>query len=144
MGLFPPKRTIQTWSEVGKQVETFITARLMEVGYTVLIPVDGTQRYDLVIEDANGQFWRIQCKKGKWRDGSVCFAAGKRVWGSMKESYDYHGSVDYFAVYSPDTQTVYLVPISVVGSNSCQLRVDPLSPQYRSRERMRWAADYKL
>ena len=63
MGLFPPRRDQQSDSELGRQGETLITARLMAAGYIVLVPVDGVQRYDVVIEDANGQFWRIQCKK---------------------------------------------------------------------------------
>jgi len=62
MGLFPPQREKQTHSELGRQGETFVISRLMEVGYVVLVPVDGSQRYDMVIEDANGQFWVIQCK----------------------------------------------------------------------------------
>ena len=71
MGLFPPQREKQTHSELGRQGETFVISRLMEVGYVVLVPVDGSQRYDMVIEDANGQFWRIQCKTGKWKEKFV-------------------------------------------------------------------------
>ena len=53
MDLFPPRKVTQSHSELGRQGETFVIARLMQVGYTVLVPVDGVQRYDLVIEDAD-------------------------------------------------------------------------------------------
>ena len=76
--------------------------------------------------DAEGKLWKIQCKTG-WLeyDGdyiefSTCSSyyhtrAGRTSHG--KKSYQ--GQIDYFAVYSPDTKKVYLVPIGHVKSNSC-------------------------
>ena len=57
MGLFEP-----TKKQLGEQSQAHIIARLLEVGYTVLTPYGDSSRYDLVIEDAEGQFWRVQCK----------------------------------------------------------------------------------
>jgi len=48
----------------GDRSEAIIIARMTEVGYIVLKPLSGQYRYDLVIEDADGHFWRIQCKTG--------------------------------------------------------------------------------
>ena len=36
-------------------------------------PYGGSERYDLVIEDVEGQFWRIQCKSGWIEHGAVYF-----------------------------------------------------------------------
>ena len=47
-----------------KRGDTAIITRFLQLGYIVLTPYGGNQRYDLVIEDADGQFWRIQCKTG--------------------------------------------------------------------------------
>lgn len=66
MGLFhPKKRAIVTMKNTGDKSEACIIAKLMQVGYAVLIPFGGSERYDLVIEDADGQFWRVQCKTGR-------------------------------------------------------------------------------
>lgn len=48
--------------KLGEQSQAHIIARLLEVGYTVLLPYRDSSRYDLVIEDGDGQFWRVQCK----------------------------------------------------------------------------------
>lgn len=63
MVLLPKKHTDNT----GDLSEVIITARLIEVGYSVLTPYGKNHRYDLVIEDADAQFWRVQCKTG-WTD----------------------------------------------------------------------------
>ena len=58
-----------TIKQLGERSQAHIIARLLEVGYTVLTPYGDSSRYDLVIEDAEGQFWRVQCKTAwieKW------------------------------------------------------------------------------
>ena len=46
-------------------------AKLLEVGYGVLMPFGDNRRYDLVIEDADGSFFRIQCKTARlMKDGA--------------------------------------------------------------------------
>jgi hypothetical protein len=53
----------------------------------------------------------------------------------------YQGEVDYFAVYSPDTRKVYLLPISDVGNTENCLR---LVPTGNGQERkVKYAADYE-
>ena len=54
--------------QLGEQSQAYILARLLELGYTVLIPYGDSSRYDLVIEDAEGHFLSIQCKTA-WVEG---------------------------------------------------------------------------
>ncbi len=61
MGQFGPRQNNKT---IGELSEAIIIAKLIEVGYSVLTPFGDNRRYDLVIEDADGQFWRVQCKTG--------------------------------------------------------------------------------
>ena len=67
MGLFGPKQNNKT---KGERSEAIIIAKLLEVGYGVLTPFGDNRRYDLVIEDADGKFWRVQCKTG-WMDYEI-------------------------------------------------------------------------
>jgi len=151
MGLFPPRRDQQNPLELGRQGETHITARLMAAGYVVLVPVDGAQRYDLVIEDANAQFWRIQCKKGRWKEDEGVVEFVVKSFGSFRggkwssQSYK-DDAIDYFAVYCRELDKVYLVPSTLVGVNTVWLRVlDKKSKRGGGRHSAaKWAADYEL
>src|SRR5258708_24323029 len=64
MGLFGPKRHSKS---IGEYSEVVIAERLLKAGYNVLTPYGDSLRYDLVIEDADGKFWRVQCKTA-WMD----------------------------------------------------------------------------
>ena len=129
MGLFGPK---QNPKAIGERSQAYIMAKLLEVGYNILIPYGDNTRYDLVIEDADGQFWRVQCKTG-WieEDGAyIAFKTASSYYHTKagRTSYgrrDYRGQIDYFAVYCPDTGKVYLVPIDHVGTASANLRLLP-------------------
>ncbi len=108
VGPFRPK---QNHKAIGERSEAIIIAKLLEVGYGVLTPFGDNGRYDLVIEDADGNFFRIQCKTG-WieSDGAyIEFAtastyyhtrAGRTGYGRK----DYRGQVDYFTIYCPETK----------------------------------------
>src|ERR1700726_84370 len=107
MGFFrptPKEKGIK--GAIGAESEAVIAAALIQAGYTVLTPYGYMHRYDLVIEDADGRFWKIQCKTA-WlstqTEGALVFAGcstgGKGGW----KKRGYQNDVDYFAVYSPDT-----------------------------------------
>ena len=85
MGLFRPKRHPKA---VGQQTESAIITKLLEGRYNVLIPYLGENlRYDLVIEDADGKFWRIQCKTGKLHSSEefIDFNAASSYYHHRKE-----------------------------------------------------------
>jgi ribosomal protein S27E len=92
--------------------ESAIVTRFLQCGYIVLTPYGGSERYDLVIEDADGNFWRIQCKSGWIENGAVYFdTANHNVTGTKRDWRHYRGQCEYFA----DLGTVYLVPTDQVG-----------------------------
>jgi hypothetical protein len=138
-----PKQKVPKGSQ-GTESEMIIATELVRAGYTVLTPYGYMHRYDLVIEDADGRFWRVQCKTA-WMatntDGALkfsgCSTGGKGGWKKRQ----YQGDVDYFAVYSPDTDKVYLVPAQGIG-NECSLRLTP--SKNKQEKNVKWAADYEL
>ena len=138
-----PKQKVPKGS-LGTESEMIIATELVRAGYTVLTPYGYMHRYDLVIEDADGRFWKIQCKTA-WlstqTEGALVFAGcstgGKGGW----EKRGYQNDVDYFAVYSPDTDRVYLVPAEGIG-NQCSLRLTP--SKNKQEKHVRYAADYEL
>lgn len=54
----------------------------------------------------------------------------------------YRGEVEYFAVYSPELDKVYLIPIDHVGINPAKLRLAPTAN--KQEKNIRWAEDYEV
>ncbi len=146
MGLFGPKQNNKT---IGERSEAIIIAKLLEVGYGVLTPFGDNRRYDLVIEDADGKFWRVQCKTG-WIDSDGAYVQFKtassyyhtKAGRTNHTKRDYRGQIDYFAVYCPETRRVYLIPVDHVGIASANLRLLPTAN--KQEKNVRWAKDYEL
>lgn len=135
--------------EMGERSEAIIIGRLVYSGYTVLKPFGENQRYDLVIEDADRKFWRVQCKTA-WisKDQSkIIFSACSNhyayTWqkNTMTRRH-YRGDADFFAVYSPDTDKVYLIAVDQVGITAVALRLTPA--KNNNQHGIRLAKDYEL
>ena len=132
-------------NRVGEISEAAIITRFLQLGYVVLTPYGGNQRYDLVIEDADGQFWRVQCKTA-WieDDGAVIKfdTANHNVTGKNRQWRHYREQCDYFAVYCEQLNKVYLIPVDQVGTTRAFLRLAPT--KNKQEKNVRWAQDYEL
>ena len=129
-------------SAKGARSEAALLHALVASGRTVLMPWGGSQRYDFVIDAGGGQFTRVQCKTGVFRDGAVYFrtasADRRRPMGAS-----YIGQIDAFAAYCPELKASFLVPIDAVSATQrAALRVQAaISNQANG---IRWAAHYVL
>jgi PD-(D/E)XK nuclease superfamily protein len=131
--------------DIGDRTTLAVMLVLRELGFAVLAPFGENTRYDLVVDDGES-LRKVQCKTGRLRRGAV-------IW-SMCSNYghhphpdpvrrDYHGEVDAFAVYCPETCGVYLMPIEDVPMRTCgNLRVAP--PKNNQRKRIRFAEQYEI
>ena len=125
----------------GQLSEAAVRFEFVRRGLTVLEPFGDNERYDLVIEEA-GEFFRVQVKTGRLEDGRVQFetrSTGTLTRRRKKEGYD--GVIEIFAVYSPDVDETFVVPISDAPRTSMGLRVEPARKPSR---RINWAEDYTL
>jgi hypothetical protein len=52
--------------------EGMVLSAILRSGRTVLLPFGDQEDYDMVMED-QGKFFRIQCKTGRLKNGSVHF-----------------------------------------------------------------------
>ncbi len=143
MGLYGPKRHTDKTGDIS---EAAIITRLLQSGYVVLTPYGKNHCYDLVIEDGDGQFWRIQCKTG-WMDQGqtvIKFATASSYNHTAKQKgwRHYRGQADYFAIYIEQLGKVYLVPVDAVGTTQAMLRLAPT--KYKQEKNVRWAHDYEL
>ena len=132
-------------NRIGAVSQAKVLSALTVAGKVVLAPCVAVRPYDFVIEEG-GRFLRVQCKTGRLFRGAVCFRphrlrAAKRETGWQRRVTDYRGEVDLFAVYCPDNDNVYLVPIEdVPGPAICTLRVRPA--RNNQIKGVRWAKEY--
>ena len=144
MGLFGGVR--RDTNRIGEISESAIITRFLQLGYVVLTPYGGNQRYDLVLEDADGHFWRIQCKTGRMDEGSSVIRFNttiRNVTGKNRQSRHYQGQCDYFSVYCEKLNKVYLIPVDQAGLLSClSLRLAPRKSNLDKN--ILWAKDHEL
>jgi hypothetical protein len=96
--------------------------------------------------DENGRLARVQIKTGRLRLGAVRFAVCS-AYGHHRNPAthrrSYHGEVDYFGVYCPETAGVYVIPIGAIDVRcQCALRVHP--PRNNQHEGVRYAAPFEI
>jgi hypothetical protein len=101
----------------GDIAEQAIVLALMKAGKTVLRPVSNGLRYDLVVDNLDGTFARIQCKTGTLKcDRGVIRFRPRSADARRPNGVPYHGQIDMFGVYCPQNGQVYFVPIEDLGT----------------------------
>lgn len=126
---------------IGEISEAIVMSRFLQRGWAVLAPWGDSQRYDFVIDRGLG-FETVQVKTGRLRNGVVRFAASSVTYRRAEKAtrHDYVGQVQWFAVYCPELDKVYLVP---PGTKSMKcLRVTPAGNN--QHDGITWAKDYEL
>ena len=128
----------------GDLAELEVAMALMRAGRKVLRPLSTGLRYDLVVDDGQRCFTRVQCKMGILRDGAVQFRLYSVNVSRRFIPRTYQGEVDAFGVYCPQTQACYLVPMTVLAANAAFacLRIAP--PRNGQVAGIRMASDYVI
>jgi len=130
--------------EKGDLSVAMIIATFLKKRITVLKPLTELLRYDLVIDRGLG-FERIQCKTGSLRSGVIRFKTCSTTAhhkNSVNTRQSYKGQIEHFAVYCPDNDTCYLIPVDEVSNTEASLRID--LPRNKQKAGIRLASDYVL
>jgi len=125
----------------GSLSESKILAALLAAEYKVSIPWGQNTRYDL-IADTNGTLYRVQCKTAWMSKDGTRLHFNTRSCNATITPKSYRGQIEYFAVYSPDLDKVYLLAVDDVGQTSCQLRLKPT--RNNQKDKVRYATDYEI
>jgi hypothetical protein len=131
-------------TQKGSIAEAVIAAEAVKLGVNVLRPFAEGGRYDLVFE-INDRFLRVQCKSGTRRGDVIAVGTGTcrlTPRGYVRTTYD-ASQIDAIAIYCPDTDGCYLMPISDLrGRANLYLR---LAPTRNNQEfAITYAADYEF
>jgi hypothetical protein len=118
---------------------------LRDAGFALSVPFGENTRYDLIIDDGKS-LARVQCKTGRIRHGAIIWNVYSSYAHHSKpklQRRDYHGDVDFFAVYCPRIGSVYLVPIADLPMlREGTLRIEP--PRNNQRKFIRDARRYEI
>ncbi|HUQ16734.1 MAG TPA: group I intron-associated PD-(D/E)XK endonuclease [Candidatus Saccharimonadales bacterium] len=111
---------------IGDVTEMEVATALIRRGRKVLRPISAGARYDLVIDNEDGTFVRVQCKTGRLREGRVEFRLYS-VSGHRSTAVGYQGQIDAYGVYCPQNDANYLVPVTAISAcgSLASLRVEP-------------------
>ena len=109
----------------GEKTLAVVIAEFIKRDYVVLLPFGDNQRFDLALY-LDGKFVRVQVKTAHLSnsgDGFNFATASVRTNTKKHIRSNYRGQVDYFAVYCPNIEKVYLVPVDNVGVSNATLRL---------------------
>ncbi|MGH2933642.1 MAG: group I intron-associated PD-(D/E)XK endonuclease [Gaiellaceae bacterium] len=130
-----------TTNQKGAIAETAIAHEAIKLGIGVLKPLSD-MRYDFVF-DTGDRLLRVQCKWAR-RSGDVIigrFYANRRAREGLRRSFYDASEIDAFAVYCPDVDRCYFVPIAELnGRYHLLLRLEPTRNNQASG--IWWARDY--
>ncbi len=130
---------------IGDISEAAIIVRFLQLGYVVLTPYGGNQRYDIAVEDSEGKVWRIQCKTAKVEDEGTAVTfntATHNIATKNRQMRHYRGQCDYFAVFCEELNKIYLISVDQVGTSNANLRL--VQAKNNQEKNVRWARDYEL
>lgn len=93
-------------------------------GYTISLPMNDTQWYDLVIEK-DGKFETVQCKATNTEDGIIDFRSTGGTNGSVYDNLLNHSELDWLFCVNKEYD-MWLIPIKeITTSRQLTLRTEP-------------------
>jgi hypothetical protein len=116
--------------ERGEWAELEFMARAAERGLHVSKPYGDSARYDVVVEAADGRFWRVQVKSTLYcrRNGEYSL----NVLGPGRVPYA-AGVIDFFAVYLIPLDAWYIIPFGAAGQGAASLHFTAHSKRHKWR-----------
>jgi PD-(D/E)XK endonuclease len=131
--------------DVGDRSTLAIILALHARGCTTFLPFGENTRADL-IADYGDRLARIQCKTGRLLNGAVEFRTASTYLhhpNPKLRTRSYHGQIDEFGVFCPESGSVYVVPIADLPNRTmAMLRVEP--PRNHQVQGIRLAATYEI
>lgn len=125
----------------GNATEAIAIAELKRRNISVSLPFGDNERYDAIVAAPGDRMLRVQIKTGWMRDGCVEFHGKSQRTNSTGNTYsEYEGEVDYFIVYVPDRDSMYLIAEREFGTDM-RLR---LSEPERSRDTINRADEFRF
>ena len=93
-------------------------------GYTISLPINDTQWYDLIIEK-NGCFETVQCKATLTEDDTIDVRSMGGTKGTVYDNLKNHSELDWLFCVNKDLN-MWLIPVKeITVNNQIKLRTKP-------------------
>lgn len=93
-------------------------------GYTISLPINDTQWYDLIIEK-DGKFETVQCKATATKSGEIDFRSTGGTKGTVYDNLLNHSELDWLFCVNKDLE-MWLIPVKeITTSKQLTLRTEP-------------------
>lgn len=93
-------------------------------GYTISLPINDTQWYDLIIEK-NGCFGTVQCKATLTEDDTIDLRSTGGTKGTTYDNLKNHSELDWLFCVNKDLN-MWLIPVKELPTNNqIKLRTEP-------------------
>src|SRR5579872_1314282 len=129
---------------IGIVSELVAMERFAAAGFLMCVPFGDCAPYDIILDDRRGRVYKIQVKTGRLRKGVIRFSCCS--WHSHRKAppSQYVGLIDAFAVYCPDIDEFYVVPIDSPAAVASfgSLRIS--NPANNIKSTIHWAKDYRF
>ncbi|HEY7914722.1 MAG TPA: group I intron-associated PD-(D/E)XK endonuclease [Blastocatellia bacterium] len=124
----------------GNISESILLQAYLKAGFIVSIPFGSGAPYDLLV-DTGTHTYKIQVKTGWHNRGRLLYKGRRRIKDSNRNGTRRYrlDEVDYFAVYDPQNDRIYVIPPQDMGVDGCLRIESALNGQQRF---IRWAHDY--
>jgi hypothetical protein len=127
-------------SSKGNLSESKVLTAYIQAGFLVSLPFGGGAPYDLIV-DTGRRLLKVQVKTGRLRNGCVLFPT-QRYSGHDGKGRGYDADeLDVFAVYCPDNEQIYIVPL---GDHTTEGRLRCFETRNRQQQKIRWARGYEF
>ena len=124
----------------GNFSESKVLAAYLEAGFIVSLPFGGGAPYDLIV-DTGKRILKVQVKTGRLRNGCILFPT-QRFSGHTGKGRGYSaGEIDVFAVYCPDDEQIYVLPLGNYPSDG---RLRCSATRNNQQQKIRWARDFEM
>ena len=124
----------------GNISEGIVMSAYIKAGLMVSVPFGTGAPYDLIVDNGS-RLCKVQVKTGWFWKGCILYKSQRRV----REAHPHAArpytetEVDYFVIYYPPADSIYVVPFKMFGGTGC-LRIDPV--QNGQKKLIRWAKDF--
>lgn len=111
-----------TTSQRGELSEAKVLSAFLVRGVHISIPWGNAQPYDLIV-DVQGKLLRVQVKTATQgsRENILSFNCCSETRGRKRVGY--HGRADLYAVYAPQIDQVFVVPVKDCGTSKAYIRI---------------------
>lgn len=127
--------------DIGDVAEAECLVQFLRAGCEVSTPFGDNYRYDLVVKLA-GVLQRVQVKSGRIKEGVVVADMCSSYRHRGRGAKDYRGDIECFAIWCPDNQKMYVVPVDEAPLTRISLRL--VRAANRQSVGIRPAIDYEF